>query len=243
MKSIYGPQVLLPHISQKSKRATVRLPEKHKGGSLSGSLETLQIYRKTKTTRTPRQQQLDKEAAKLRAPPCPSPVHSVRTASPNDPGTNQPNLKKVVPVNKLNTKRGKLPSLARPKQEKMDDVDRTSNSNINTVHTVSPALPAITGLTQHPATVPKMTVQRKNKTTNLPPPEESMNVLSYQLLELPGHEQQKPWQQSFNYDNYQHSKFTKAKYLDKSLSIVEGPGTKMEVVWDYNRFLYLNVKL
>ena len=128
------------------------------------------------------------------------------------------------------------------KQDKRDTKNVVSVQNSSVIHTVSPVLPAISTAGQHPVTVPKMSLQRKSRSTNLPPPEGSLNILSYQLLEIPGYEYRKP-SQKYSYDEYQHSKFSKEKQLNKRLSIVEGPESKVEMVWDYNRFLYLNVKL
>lgn len=70
--------------------------------------------------------------------------------------------------------------------------------------------------------------------------------MSYQYLEVPAEmgpsQNQKTMFTHSHYNLHQHERFA-GRINDKKLSIVAGPESRLNAVWDYNNFLYLNVKV
>ena len=245
----HNRNIMLPHISQKSQRPPPPKPAlQHKQsteGEQNSMLEAIEIYRKAR-----------QEPGNL-AQPCSTPNefaidHDLQAEqlTPNKISGYSGGDHRIVPPGSVQKR---LENLAKHKSRSNNKLGKLNHSSVlpppklNTKLTLKSAeepLPSIKGETKVPRpyysfdarTLPRF--QRNPRQLSL----------SYQLLEIPT-KMAKPEKRKTSmfshehYDVYQHSKFV-AQQNNKKLSIVGGPESSgLGAVWDYNKFLYLNVKI
>lgn len=229
----HNRNVMLPHISQKSQRPPPPKPSSQKlpGETEQGSmLEAIEIYRRAR----------QESANQGTAQPCPTPNefamdHDQLGFSGDErnipPGSVQKRLENLA---KNKSRATKLSKLNHHGSTKLNP----SNSSMRSDEM---PLPSIKGETKVPKpyygfdarTLPRF---RRN-------PRQAS--ISYQLLEIPtklARPEKKSMFSRDHYDDYQHNKFS-PRQDNKKLSIVGGPDSGLQARWDYNKFLYLNVKI
>lgn len=264
--------VTLPHISQRSNRPAPKMAHQVAvNTNQSSMLEALEIYKKSCLTHSPDIKEV--RSTIFQTVPCPTPIEECQTITPppNPMQINvqkyigpkkivrkssvekilnvvqQPTYSKQLPVSTTLQRRleklAKHKSIATKKQQQSvklsirADVDpkmSVKNGNIS--------LPVLKGerTTNH--------MHYSFKSTLLPKIKDNPRkaALSYQLLEIPVKvtkpERRRIMFSHTHYDAYQHTKFDPP--ISKKLSIVGGPESKLDTsIWDYNKFLYLNVKI
>lgn len=262
----HNRNLMLPHISQKSQRqAPHRVYNVYSIKQTEGSmLEAIEIYkRRTRASYSPdRDHKKESGSVIFQSVPCPTPAERVPTTISEedelpplqvevveDKKENQSALTvmrhptKLLPVTISLQKR--LEKLAKHKSStnKSQSNSKTKNSTPRFTVKNNHVLPK-NSKDEHTTQHLHYTFNSRllPKITRYPP----KSKISYQLLEIPPklskpEKKQRTMFSHTDYDIFQHNKF--GMLADKKLSIVEGPNSELGTVWDYNKFLYLNVKI
>lgn len=254
---------MLPHISQKSPR----LPPKHVYNVYSinqtqGSmLEAIEIYkRRNRASYSPEREKRHTGAVIFQSVPCPTPAERIITTVSEEEAPLPPLQAEVVEdkPEKSEATFVRQPTKLLPVTISLQrKLEKLAKHKCNT-HKKQPF---------KDATKAELTVRNSKESVGVPrfrgehtthhlhytfnskllpklPKYSHSTKISCQLLEIPSKLSKANQKSMFShpdYDMFQHTKFSNP--IDKKLSIVEGPRSQMDAVWDYNKFLYLNVKI
>lgn len=241
----HNRNMMLPHISQKSQRPPLKPSLQHKSSAESeqGSLlEAIEIYRKAR------------QEPGNPAQPCSTPnefaidhdLQADQLTANRTTGNN--NDSRAIPSDSVQKR---LANLAKQKSRSNNKLNKLNHSsalplpkpnNQMTLKSAEEPLPSIKGQTK----VPRPYYSFDSRTLPRFQKNPRQLALSYQLLEIPtklAKPEKKKMFSHDHYDVYQHSKFVEQQN-NKRLAIVGGPESAgLGAVWDYNKFLYLNVKI
>lgn len=252
----HNRNLMLPHISQKSQRPMPRSVYHVSAiNTAQGSmLEAIEIYRKSRVVNDTPLKDMDKPTN--RSVPCPTPIDTppvppvaVEIVSQHLEPEKKPEPEKIarqptklLPVTISLQKR--LEKLARHKAKTTKNI-HSSKIDSNSTLAINGGNVMQLGNKGEPAT---HYMHYTFNSTLLPKIQKLPRKasISYQLLEIPVRttepKRKKIMFATSHYDVYQNTKF--ADHVQKRhLSIVGGPERRLDTVWDYNKFLYLNVKI